>query len=195
MDLERSAADTVWRWFAPQLRRRSVGLILPREQLKLPLYLFFVTLGFGALFALQSYLAFGRLYAMTLSIAPASFEELIGDQLGDFAIVTSVIAVTFMAVMLTVSVAFLHRLMGPTIALRRQIRQLRRGNYGARVEMRKTEVMFSELSQELNDLAGTLERRERERVRATAHRSPWPATSGLERGNRLPEGQQVVEAR
>lgn len=182
MDLQRSASDIAWRWLAPQLRRRSVGLILPREQLKLPLYLCITTLGFAALFALQSYLAFGRLYTMTLSIAPASFEELIGDQLGDFAIVTAVIAVTYMAVMLTVSVAFLHRLLGPTIALRRQIRELRRGNYSSRVEMRRTEVMFSELAKELNDLAETLERREQMRSAKNPQRNPRPASFSGELG-------------
>ena len=76
---------------------------------------------------------------------------------------TCVIAVAYMAVMLTVSIAFLHRMMGPTIALRRQIRELRRGNYGSRVAMRSTEVTFSELGSEINDLAETLERRERAR--------------------------------
>ena len=179
MDLQRSASDTAWGWFSPQLKRRSVGLILPREQLKLPLFLLMTTLGFASLFALQSYLAFGRIYAMTLSIAPASFEELIGDQLGDFAIVTSVIAVAYMAVMLTVSVAFLHRLMGPTIALRRQVRDLRRGNYTARVEMRSSEVMFSDLSREINELARTLESRERVRVRETARLAARPTTASL----------------
>lgn len=181
MNLQRSVSDTVWGWLSPQLKRRSVGLILPREQLKLPFFLCLTTLGFAALFALQSYLAFGRLYAMTISIAPASFQELISDQLGDFAIVTCVIAVAYMAVMLTVSVAFLHRLMGPTIALRRQIRDLRRGNYSARVEMRKTEVMFLELSGELNELAGTLERRERARARENTWRAGGPEV--VEAGN------------
>ena len=101
MDLQRSASDVAWSWFSPQLKRKSLGLILPREQLKLPFFLGISTVGFAGLFALQSYLAFGRLYTMTLSVAPASFEELISDQLGDFAVVTSVIAVAYMAVMLT----------------------------------------------------------------------------------------------
>ena len=178
MDLQRSTSDILWSWFSPQLKRRSLGLILPKEQLKLPFFLLITTLGFASLFALQSYLAFGRLYAMTISIAPASFEELISDQLGDFAIVTSVIAVAYMAVMLTVSVAFLHRLMGPTVALRRQIRELRRGHYSSRVEMRRSEVMFSELSRELNELAETLERRERAHMRENARRIARPETAG-----------------
>jgi len=129
-----------------------------------PLSLSIATLGFAALFAVQSYLAFGRVYAMALSVAPTSFEELISDQIGDFAIVTSVIGVAYLSVMLTTSVAFLHRLMGPTVALRRQVRHLRRGDYAARVEMRSSEVMISELSHELNELAATLERREQARV-------------------------------
>ena len=187
MNLQRSASDIAWRWFSPQLRRRSVGLILPKEQLKLPLFLSITTIGFASLFALQSYLAFGRLYAMTLSVAPISFEELIREQLGDFAIVTCVIAVAYMAVMLTVSIAFLHRMMGPTIALRRQIRELRRGNYGSRVAMRSTEVTFSELGNEINDLAETLEKRERARVREAARRNVRPASDGWN-GERLQHG-------
>ena len=170
MNVQRSAMDIAWRWFSPQLKRRSVGLILPREQLRLPLYLAISTLAFAALFALQSYLAFGRIYTMTLSVAPTSFEELISEQLGDFAIVTFVIAVAYMAVMLTVSVAYLHRLIGPTIALRRQIRELRRGNYSSRVTMRSSEVTFSELSREINELAETLERRERAQAGRAARR-------------------------
>jgi len=185
MNLQRSATDIAWRWFSPQLKRRSVGLSLPRQQLKLPLYLSITTLGFAALFALQSYLAFGRLYSMTLSVAPASFEELIREQLGDFAIVTCVIAVAYMAVMLTVSVAFLYRLMGPMIVIRRLIRELRRGNYGARVTMRASEVSFAELGREINELAETLERRERARERTSARRNARHVADGWSREARL----------
>ena len=51
MNPQHSVLDTAWSWFSPQLRRKSVGLILPREQLKLPFFLALTTLGFAALFA------------------------------------------------------------------------------------------------------------------------------------------------
>jgi len=55
-----------------------------------------------------------------------------------------------------VSIFFTHRLVGPTYAFRRHIRELKNGNYGSRVVLRKGDA-FQEVAEDLNDLAVTLE--------------------------------------
>jgi len=55
------------------------------------------------------------------------------------------------------SVLYTHRLVGPTIAFRRHIRNLSEGRYNARTFLRKGDA-FAEVADELNHLSEVLER-------------------------------------
>ncbi|RZA13474.1 MAG: hypothetical protein EOP10_29670 [Proteobacteria bacterium] len=57
-----------------------------------------------------------------------------------------------------ISIFFTHRLIGPTYAFRRHIKELTRGNYRSRVSLRKGDA-FTEVADELNELAEKLSQR------------------------------------
>ena len=58
-------------------------------------------------------------------------------------------------------IGYSHQLIGPVVALRRQIQALNGGNYRARTKLRKSDTAFLEMANDLDDLAKTLGRTER----------------------------------
>jgi HAMP domain-containing protein len=146
-------------------RRRKMNLLLqPALQLKLPLILLIVTLGFGALQLAHTQFAYGKLFDIVLKEAgsPPFLEDLLRDQTGDFIEVTSVLAVLYVLVIVILSVVYAHRMIGPTVPLRRHVEALKNGDYTARVLLRKRDA-FSELAEDLNELSRILEEHGKER--------------------------------
>lgn len=148
-------------WNPLHSRRRTLRLLQPLVQLKLPLHLLLVTIAFTAAFAIHTYLAYDRIYEAVASYAPKAFEGLIQEQTRDFLIVSAAIATGYVLFLIIVCVAYLHRLVGPTTALRRHIEALKNGDYSARVGLRKSDTVFLALQHDLNELAGILERNEK----------------------------------
>jgi signal transduction histidine kinase len=70
----------------------------------------------------------------------------------------AVILLSYLALIVTISIVFTHRLIGPTIAFRRHIRALTEGKYQSRVVLRKGDA-FIEVADDLNKLAETLEKK------------------------------------
>lgn len=146
-------------------QRRTIRFSEPGPQLSLALTLLGITVGFGALLALNSYAAFGRLLAVALEVAPAALATDIEGQSGYFIITTSSLLLGYALAVVGVCAAFVHRLTGPTVALERQVRALKFGDYAARVSLRDGDSVHARLAHQLNALAEELQSEQRESVR------------------------------
>jgi hypothetical protein len=152
-----SLTETIRERLVEPERRRTVRLINPRAQLKLAGYLLFITLFFGVLVAFNSWSAYGKLFEGTLSTAPAPFKQDILDQTHSYLNISLVLLAAYVFVVLAVTIGYLHRLIGPTVAIERQLRAMLRGDYSARLSLRSGDDLYSDLANHVNDLANRLE--------------------------------------
>jgi hypothetical protein len=143
--------------FAEPERRRSVRLIRPRVQLTLAVYLLAISFGFGLLVAFNSWSAYARLFDGTLSSAPAPFRQDIMAQTHLYLNTSFALLGGYIVAILAVTIGYLHRVVGPTIALERHLRALQRGDYASRVSLRSDDHLYAELADQLNELASRLE--------------------------------------
>ncbi len=147
-------------FFLPDARR-VVRLPQPMTQLKLPAYLLVTTLICGAVFAWQSQTAYERMYDLVISEVPETYVVMIREQTHDFAVVCASILAGYILIVSGLCIGYSHRLIGPVVALRRQIKALQDGNYRARTKLRKSDTAFLEMANDLDELAKTLGRTER----------------------------------
>ena len=148
-------------FFLPDARR-VIRFPQPMTQLKLPAYLLVATLACGAVFAWQSHAAYERMYDLVLSEVPETYVVMIREQTHDFAVVCATILVGYVLLVIGLCIGYSHQLIGPVVALRRQIQALKDGNYGARTELRKSDTAFLEMADDLDELAKTLGRAQRD---------------------------------
>jgi signal transduction histidine kinase len=141
----------------------TLRLLQPVVQLKLPVHLLFVTIACTAAFAVHTYVAYDRIYEAFASHAPKSFVGLIEEQSRDYLIVSGAIAASYILLVLGICVAYVRQLIGPITALRRHVEALKNGDYSARVGLRKTDIAYLPLGQDLDDLARVLELSEKGR--------------------------------
>lgn len=151
--------------------RRAIRLHQPAVQLKLPLYLLGVTSGFALLFACNLHAAFGNLYANSLSMVPDSMQDDVIAQARVFLGVSAVIAVGWICAVMAVCLAYTRRLIGPLVALQRQIRALTRGDCSELVRVRDEDPVFRDVADDLNALTRKIGSAGRPRARP-ADRSP-----------------------
>jgi hypothetical protein len=149
--------------------RRAVRVVEPSVQLRLLLTLVALTAVFVAAFVWNSHAAYERLVELGLAHAQEAFRSTVAEQTGDFLIVSWVILGAYLLAVAGVCLACTHRLIGPRVALLRQIEALKRGEYGARITLRQGDRVFSEVARDLNELAQILERaaKAERRTRAT----------------------------
>jgi hypothetical protein len=138
-------------------RRRSVRLIKPQAQLKLAVYLLGITLVFFGLVAANSWSAYGRLFQATLTTAAAPFKHDILEQTRMYMNISLLLLLGYVLTVLAVVVAYLHRLIGPTVAIERQLRAMLRGDYASRLSLRHNDDIYTELADQVNELASRLE--------------------------------------
>ena len=139
-------------------RRQTLRLPKPNVQLKLPIFLLLFTLAFGVLMAWHTHAAYERIYTTAMSNVAPSIREDLSDQTRDFAVVSGALLGGYALVVLGFCIAYTHYLIGPTIALQRQARRLRSGDFSARTQLRRTDVVFTELAGDLNAVAELLQK-------------------------------------
>ena len=108
-----------------------------------------LALGFNPVTITNARLTAGLPLTLNFEVLPAVINL-------DAVVVTGVLAIAYLLTVLAVAIVFLHRLVGPTVALRRQGEALKNGDYSARVSLRRNDA-FSELADDLNELAALLE--------------------------------------
>jgi protein-S-isoprenylcysteine O-methyltransferase Ste14 len=142
-------------FFLPDARR-VFRFPQPMTQLKLPAYLLIATLVCGGVFAWQSQSAYERMYDLVISEVPEAYVVMIREQTRDFAVVSAAILAVWVLAVAALCIGYSHQLIGPVVALRRQIQALKDGNYRARTKLRKSDTAFLEMGQDLDELAITL---------------------------------------
>jgi signal transduction histidine kinase len=139
-------------------RKLSNFMLQPLLQIRLGLYNILLSLAFCLALVAIFYVNFNKFYDLVLELTDLREEvtdilrSYVQGLVGWVAIGTTI----YFFITVGVSIFFTHRLVGPTYAFRRHIRELKNGNYGSRVVLRKGDA-FQEVAEDLNDLAVTLE--------------------------------------
>lgn len=147
-----------FKWMtARHQQRKTVNLLLePRVQLKLPFYFLLITVAFAGTMAWTISSAYRELFSAVASEQPAFVVAIIRDQTHDLVQVSIRLVIGYLLLVLSVAVVQSHRLVGPSVALRRQVEALKNGDYSARVALRQKDA-FGPLADDLNELAALLE--------------------------------------
>jgi hypothetical protein len=134
-------------------------LLQPLLQVKLGLYSIGLAVVFGVLICTMLYLNLYRFYDMVVELTDLGPEvsAILDSYLrgASWWLIGSLLI--YLALNVTISILYTHRLVGPTYAFRRHIRNLKEGKFSSRVTLRKHDA-FAEVAQDLNDLAEHLER-------------------------------------
>lgn len=139
-------------------QRRFVRFSAPGPQLRLAFCVLAITLGFAVLFFLNSYAAYGPMMEKALSLVPEVFRSDLAAQTVQYGSVTIALVIGYLLALVGLSGASVHWLTGATVAMERQVRALKSGDYTARVRLREGDAVHAELAKQLNELAAQLER-------------------------------------
>lgn len=137
--------------------RRTFRVIQPEAQMRLPIYLLLITVGFASFLAWHTHSAYSKFYAMVMTAVPESFQEQVLRQTHDFSIVGAAILGAFVLTLLGFCIAYTHTLLGPIVPLRRHLQSLKDGNYKARNQLRASDSAHQGLAEDLNELASILQ--------------------------------------
>ena len=150
---------TVFRILGLDERRKARNLLLrPTLQMKLPLYTLLLSFTFGLLALLLFYIYFEQLYVMMLenTTQGSYLRTAVSIQTSNFLEATSMLLIGYILLMVAVTAIYTHRIIGPTVALKRHIKALKDGLYSHRVQLRKRDEL-KDMAAELNELAEILE--------------------------------------
>ncbi len=136
--------------------RRSVKniLVAPRFQLAYGMYFF----GFGLLILLIVFgIAFYTMAQMITSLGALSdigpeMQMTLHKSLISAGVILAVMVIGFAVLAFVMGIVLTHRIAGPVVSLRRQITNIKNGNYAARVQLRDRDEL-QPLMTDLNDLA------------------------------------------
>ena len=138
-------------------RRIRNFLLQPLLQVKLGLY----TLGLAATFSLAillilyfSLLDFAEI-VMALTDTESEIIELFKEYSATSQLWVLVLVLGFMICNVFVTIVYTHKLVGPTVAFRTQIRKLIQGEFDGEVYLRKNDA-FQELASDINELSRIL---------------------------------------
>ena len=140
-------------------RRKARNLLLrPTLQMKLPLYTLLLSFTFGLLALLLFYIYFEQLYVMMLenTTQGSYLRTAVSMQTSNFLEAASMLLIGYILLMVAVTAIYTHRIIGPTVALKRHIRALKDGLYSHRVHLRKHDEL-KDMAADLNELAEVLE--------------------------------------
>jgi hypothetical protein len=144
--------------FSEPDRRRTIRLIMPSAQLKLAAYLLIISFAFAAMVAFNSWSAYGRLLEAGLESAPADVRQDLVEQTRNYFYSSLTLIAGYVLVVLAFAIGYLHRLLGPIVAIERCLRSLRNGDHSARVTLRDHDRLFADLGRQINELAALVQR-------------------------------------
>lgn len=141
-------------------RRLRNYMLEPMLQTKLGLYMIILTIVFSVLFGVLLEAGLGRLYEVILDLTdlPDEVRNIVSDHVTKLSGWLSFFILVYALSVILVSIIYTHRLVGPTIAFRRVLRDLNEGRFGSRVVIRKGDA-FAEVANEINRLADKLEKK------------------------------------
>ena len=140
--------------------KRKIGnyLLEPLLQVKLGLYAIILALVFCFAMIWLVYETFHRFYDIMLELTDLREEvtEILNTHMESMLLWSVVGIGIYFFITVVMSIFYTHRLIGPTIAFRRHVAELKKGNYRSRVALRRSDA-FGELAEELNDLAAHMD--------------------------------------
>lgn len=144
-----------------QKRKLTNFLLQPLLQVRLGLYAILLSLVFGGGVFAIIYVNFYKFYDLVLELTDLREEvtEILNSYIHGVVIWMLLALLLYFIITVAISIFFTHRLVGPTYAFRRHIKDLSRGNYKSRVILRKGDA-FQEVADDLNELAVKLEQRQ-----------------------------------
>lgn len=139
------------------VRRMRNYLLNPLLQVKLGIYTIGLTILFSVVFAFATSYLFGELISLVLEVTELQEEvtAIFREKVSEANKYLFLIIAFYLVSVITVTILYTHRLIGPTIAFKRHVRELISGNYDSKVILRKRDA-FNELAIELNNLADKL---------------------------------------
>ena len=150
---------TVFKILGLDERRKARNILLrPTLQMKLPLYTLLLSFTFGLLALLLFYIYFEQLYVMMLenTTQGSYLRTAVSMQTSNFLEAASMLLIGYILLIVAVTTIYTHRIIGPTVALKRHIRALKDGLYTHRVHLRKHDEL-KDMAADLNELAEILE--------------------------------------
>ena len=154
----------------PKQKHRFKNLLLqPVIQLRIAAWSAFASAIFGFAIALVFYYSLrsisnafadiGHLDDETITNAYQMFEWI------RISALTLLVSQVFVSI--AVSLVTTHRLVGPTVAMRRQIRAMINGQYGQKITVRDTDA-FTDMAEDLNELSEQLSKENRKQPASTS---------------------------
>ena len=140
-------------------RRRVVNLLLqPFVQLRVGLANVTISLIFVCLLGGYAYTKLVHFADVVVTLTQADKEifQLLSGYLSNVAWTTVIGAVVFILVTLFLDVWLTHKMVGPTVAFRRHIKELMEGNFQAKTSLRRGDA-FTEVADDLNLLSEKLQ--------------------------------------
>ncbi len=140
-------------------RRKVRNFLLRRNlQLKLPASILIVTLLYLALMAVFIQQGYGLLYEVVLEQGQLDPDvtQAVRDSSHYFLPIFLPTFGIYCCVIFVITTIYTHRLIGPTVAMKRHLEALIGGDYSSRVKLRKSDA-FGDLAHQLNALAASLE--------------------------------------
>ena len=130
----------------------------PMLQVKLGLYCILLALAFAVTLGTILYTNFANLITSIVLMTDAQEEvtEIFSSYWGDAQLWLYLAFVAYLVLTVIVSVLYTHKLVGPTIAFKRHVRNLTEGRYGVRTHLREGDA-FADVATELNQLSAALE--------------------------------------
>ena len=132
-------------------------LLMPSIQIRLGAYM--VVLAILLLASLVSivYVKMGEIVSLIVQLTDVEdeVEEVLLNYVQDMSWWILLTISLYIAINLTLSVWYTHKMIGPTYAFRRHVKALGKGEFFAKTILRKGDA-FEELAQDLNDLSDTL---------------------------------------
>ena len=132
-------------------------LLEPMLQVKIGIYCVILSLLFAIAVVSVLYLNFQPLVANILELTdvPDELNEILSNYWSSSQLWVYGIVVVYMAVVISMSIWYTHRLVGPIVAFARHIDKLKEGDYSARTFIRKNDA-FTNVAIKLNELSDVL---------------------------------------
>ncbi len=137
-------------------RRRTLRLLLPGAQLKLPMYLMGISAVFVGTMAFVAHSGLVRPVGMIHAQLPPALADTMSLVVRDFAILAGAATIAYVLLVVGLSIVYVKWLVGPAVAFRRHLASLKGGDYQSRVKLRDNDP-FHDLALDMNQLAELLE--------------------------------------
>lgn len=140
-------------------QKRSIKnwLLQPFIQVKLGVYSTLLALGLSGSLAAIVYLQLNQFIFAIIELTDIEDEVrvLLGEAWDRTRLWITILLVCFVVANIVISIIATHQLVGPTVAFRRHIQELAKGNYKFKTVLRKNDA-FREVGDDLNNLSDAL---------------------------------------